>query len=555
MWLWGIDPLRFTSPFMGWGMWGLSALALLPAVSRRLEPMATRISGSTRGAGWSMYVVWAAVAGLVVLLLPDRLLFVGDSLLRRDMLAAPPGGFRALNPQALLLDGWLHDALARRLVTGLGVGSEAVARALGVLEAMTMGALAVHLTRVLGLRGAAALAAAAVFLWSGALALFTGYAKSFSELALVTAAVGVFGLDAVRRGRAHLPLGIALAVGLFVHRLAIALVPAWAVVWLLWWLGTDPAARRLSVVHVLALAIPLGALGLAAPGLIRVIAGFDPVNFASSEGGRAGGMLAAALRPTRLADVANMILLMAPLAPLIALLPFVLQHPRRRREGVLLATLGLPLVGFLPFFHPPLGLFRNWDACAPTAVALSLAAAWCAAVLLSERPRGAWLGVAVALQAAAPGVHWLMHQHDVGRGLARVEAYLREPPPRTEIERASAWDFLGSRYVDLGRIDASADAFSAAAAITPSPRILREWATLETMRGDPDAARRVIRMLLARKPSEVRAWMELAQLAYQQGDTSEARHAANEALHLSPGLPPARGLLEHLDSFPDAPKH
>ena len=199
MWLWGIDPLRFTAPFMGWGIWGLAALALLPAVSRRLEPVAMRISGSTRGAGWSMYVVWAAVAGLVVLLLPDRLLFVGDSLLRRDMLAAPPGGFRALNPQALLLDGWLHDALARRLVTGLGVGSEAVARALGVLEAMTMGALAVHLTRVLGLRGAAALAAAAVFLWSGALALFTGYAKSFSELALVTGAVGVFGLDAVRR--------------------------------------------------------------------------------------------------------------------------------------------------------------------------------------------------------------------------------------------------------------------------------------------------------------------------------------------------------------------
>ena len=57
-----------------------------------------------------------------------------------------------------------------------------------------------------------------------------------------------------------------------------------------------------------------------------------------------------------------------------------------------------------------------------------------------------------------------------------------------------------------------------------------------------------IRMLLERKPDEVRAWMELAELADQQGDTTEARRAASEALRLAPGLLPARELLEQLNS-------
>ena len=74
------------------------------------------------------------------------------------------------------------------------------------------------------------------------------------------------------------------------------------------------------------------------------------------------------------------------------------------------------------------------------------------------------------------------------RGLARVEACLREPSARTDIERASAWDFLGARYVDLGRIEDSAEAFARAAGISPSPRILREWGTLESMRGARSAA-------------------------------------------------------------------
>lgn len=545
MWGWGINLLRFVSPFTGWALWGIAALGLIPAVSRRLERVAER---SVRGPSWTTYALWAAGAALVVALLPDQALFVGDALLRRDMLNAPGGDFQVLNPQALPLDGWLHDTLTRSLTAALNLGTADIGRTLGALEAAAMGALAVHLSRVLGLRGGASLGATTVFLWSGALALFTGYTKSFSELALVTAAVGVFGLDALRNGRGLLPMGIALALGLFLHRLALALVPAGIVAWLLWWSAADSGERRRSIPRVLALSIPLCALALAVPGLLQLIAGFDSVNFQWSEVGRAEGVLAAAFNATQLADVAGMILLMAPLAPVIALAPLVLARPGRRRECVFLGTLALPLVGFLPFFHPPIGLFRNWDACAPTGVALSLAAAWCAATALGDRPRMAGLGLAVALQAAAPGMLGLVHQHDVGRALARVEAYLREPPARSDIERASAWDFLGARYVDLGRINDSAEAFAHAAAITPSPRILREWAILESMRGDPGAARRILRTLLERKPDEVPAWMEAAMLAYQQGDTADARRAASEALRLSPELPSARRLLERLDA-------
>ena len=40
------------------------------------------------------------------------------------------------------------------------------------------------------------------------------------------------------------------------------------------------------------------------------------------------------------------------------------------------------------------------------------------------------------LGAAAPSLQWLMHNTDRMRGLERVEMYVRQPPVRSEAERA-----------------------------------------------------------------------------------------------------------------------
>jgi hypothetical protein len=47
-------------------------------------------------------------------------------------------------------------------------------------------------------RGAASVAASAVVLFGGYLGMFTGYGKAIAEVALLTAAVAVFGLRVIR---------------------------------------------------------------------------------------------------------------------------------------------------------------------------------------------------------------------------------------------------------------------------------------------------------------------------------------------------------------------
>jgi hypothetical protein len=158
---------------------------------------------------------------------------------------------------------------------------------------------------------------------------------------------------------------------------------------------------------------------------------------------------------------------------------------------LVLAVLLAPLLLFMPFFHPPQGLFRDWDAFAATGAALSLAVAWVVGTVLGATPRLRWLGPAVGLAVAVPVLQGLMIQSQLGAGLVRVEAYLSGPPPRSAREETAAWDFLGMRYLDIGMRDEAADAFARAALLSPSPKIMREWATAEIMRGQPERAARI----------------------------------------------------------------
>jgi len=212
-----------------------------------------------------------------------------------------------------------------------------------------------------------------------------------------------------------------------------------------------------------------------------------------------------------------------------------------------LARAVAPWLAMLLLIHPPQGMFRDWDDFAAAAVALSLMTAW----LLALAARGArgwsWLCLPAALAAMAPTVQWLAHNADLPRGLERVEAYLSEPPPRSEEERAKTWDFLGIRYAQLDRWDRSAHAMEQAAALAPSPRVLLQWALAEQTRGNDLGAQQVYRRLVVLTPDDWRAWYGLAFVSWRATDPAECRRAANEMLRLKPGDPQALAILEQLD--------
>src|SRR5262249_9857402 len=86
MWGWSLNLHRFLDPCAAWGPWALAAIALIPALALRAAPALQSVGDWTA----RHPSLWLAVAGLaatgLVLLLPDRVGFVGDFLLREGTL-------------------------------------------------------------------------------------------------------------------------------------------------------------------------------------------------------------------------------------------------------------------------------------------------------------------------------------------------------------------------------------------------------------------------------------------------------------------------------------
>ncbi len=113
-------------------------------------------------------VALALLAATLAWSLPDRLHFTGDTDLRLGIIAGNPDPEAAI-PQAMVGDLWLHVGLPRALASRGPGGLDSVHRATGMLDAVTLGLLALALARVLGASGASALAVMAAAGWTGTL--------------------------------------------------------------------------------------------------------------------------------------------------------------------------------------------------------------------------------------------------------------------------------------------------------------------------------------------------------------------------------------------------
>ncbi|OGF16614.1 MAG: hypothetical protein A2W00_02150 [Candidatus Eisenbacteria bacterium RBG_16_71_46] len=552
MWAWSLNLQRFLEPLPAWAWWTLAAIVLIPALARRAAPAFGWIGDALASGRWGVALGLVAGAAALALAFPDQVRFVGDFLLRQGTVeeADQPG---LLFPQALPLDVLLHYTLPLRISQSGALDANGAARALGALEAAGLAALAVGFARALALRGSAAAAAACVVFFGGYLGMFTGYSKAFSEMVVIVAVVGVSGLRVLREGRGLLPLGIAVAAGLALHRSALGLLPALALAWAGWLRehAGGGAWRRPAVLA--ALAIPLAALAVMLPRIVATVLRFDAQHFDPAEVQAQGGALRAAFAGTRPADLLNLLVMLSPLALAVPVMALALGRGLPRgREALYLGALALPLLGVMPFIHPVGGLFRDWDDFAFSGMALSLLAAWLAGETLRAAPRFAWLGIAAALGAAAPTMQWLIFHADVDRGLARVEAFVSEPPRRTGSERGQAFDFLGIRNFRLERFEASAEALTRAAETSPSPRVLHEWALAETRRGRLVKAQEIYRRLLEKSPDYVMAWLGLGAVSSRIGDVDQARQAAQEILKRQPNSLEAHQLLEVVNTMPQA---
>ncbi len=542
-WLWGVDALRYLGA-LGWASFGL-------AVAATIWLWLGRIGGEgrpgQRARGSALLWLLAAAMALVALALPDRLHFVGDSLLRLRAAEfdAPPG---ALFPQALPLDVALHWSLPRLLGEWLGMTPAWAHRALGAVAAVGLAAAAVAFVRAGGWRGAAALAALAIVCSGGALTLFTGLGKSFAEMAVLTLAIAAAGLSVVRDGRRRFLLGALLATALLTHRSALALVPG-AVAALLSAPARAGARDRPSRSGALleslpALALPAAALTFVAPQLVESFRAVDAANF----GWRSAPGRSTFYDPLHLLDLTQCALWYVPAAALLAWRPAVRrERAEAARERRFLAFFALPSLLLAVLYLPPQGLFRDYDGLSVAGMALAAVLAHHLGSRLARDRPGPALGI--ALWCALPSLWLVVLAHLPERGVRRVGTLALGPPARPVLTRGHTWDFLGSYYFDAGQFAKSASALEQAAQSAPSPRVLSSWAEAARRADDWPQAERAYALLLERAPEtppryRVLAHLGLASAAGRRGDLAAARHHLEAILRLEPGHPDALRMLE-----------
>ncbi len=549
---WSLNLQRFLAPWWAWVPWTLAALALVPPLARRAEPVFRRGGEAIMRGSWVASLVAVACAVLLVLALPDRVRFVGDYQLRQGAIDAA-ASVALFFPQAMPLDVFLHADLPALLMGSGQIGANWAPRALGALEAGLLALLALAFARALALRGTGALMVAAAVFFGGYLGLYTGYGRVDGEMVLVAVAVATFALRAAcdpsatgsRRGL--LGLGVTLALGAFLDRSVVGFVPVALLAFALALVARpaalrDPATWAAVGLPVLAFALTFG----------RIVGTFAPIDLGAHLASPAvkaqGGLLASMFAGTRAVDLPNAVVLLAPLAPILLLVALAWgRRLPRGREAALLITLAVPFLGLLFFVHPAQGVFRDYDTLSEAGITIALLAAWFAGETLRRAPSFAWVGVAVVLAVAAPSVQWLAHQADVDRGLARVVALMTEPPARSPGERGTTWDYVGVRNFDRGRWGDAATAFARAAETQPGARALTKWAVAETMRGDLRAAQRVYLRAIARDSSVAAAWQGYGIVSLRLGDLDEAQRAALALRRRDPGNPEWPAVLKQIE--------
>ena len=551
--LWALGAGRFLPPAVTWATWMVAALLLVPSVSRPLAAGCGRIFPHVPASAGTTALVVAVAAAVVIL--PDRAWFVSDFILRLGIVHVTLPAER-LFPQAPPLDLLLHVSLPRLLARWWSVDILAAERVLGVVKLLVLVGFAAAFVRLLDVPSGLRAALLAVIVTGGHLALFTGYGKATADLCVVAVAAGTYGLRLVRTGRGGVGLAIAVAAGLLLHRSGLAFLPALVVATVLGARVRSASGGARSPWSLLWLALPLSILLWWIPRLLGLVHGLDQHHLPPLQGGVAA-MLATAFAPLHLLDLLNITLLLSPVALAIPLL-LVLGAARaeRRADLVFLSSFaGAWVVGML-FVNPfDQGAFRDWDTFAAAGVTFSLVTAWLVAAVLRRAPRHAWLAAACAVTTAVFALQELLLSHDPGAATARVEAFVVESTRSPDAHRTLALDYLGVRYGALGRKEESARAYARAAAITPSARVLYDWALAEADRGRFSESKRILARLLSAWPETPEVLYTLAAVSYLTADYAGAERAVRRSLAVAPHELQSLELLHRVETAQAAHPH
>jgi tetratricopeptide (TPR) repeat protein len=509
---------------------------LHPAIAGRLTGVLGRLEA--RFIGWWLVVI----AGLW--LLNDRSHWIGDWLMREGSTRfdTPLG---LMYPQALPLDLAIHVHLPRAMSSW--IDGAALTRILGACEATVLVLVATSFAKSSSFEGSVAAAAVGMTLLAGTVDLFSGFNKAATEMCVMTAALALSGVRSVKRGTSPMLASFVVALSLCLHRLGIVLLPALAVVLVLWWRSHRANRPHAWLEAATAVALPLVTLGFVGRDLYRTFVSFDlPRHVLTGQAPHVSDVLKHAFSAGHLLDLLNVLVVLAPAAMASLALAFLAPQAGSRRESFVLVALALPFIALFLLIPPQQGVFRDLDVFAPGCVALTFLLAHRVGETLRANPGSRWLAVPLTGFALTSSLAWFGLHHAESHAREWIRSFAVDAPRRSSQEIGLTWDYLGYRAMSRDDWKEAAEDWSEAAARIPSPRILTLSGMAATMIGDLSRARELFQRAVDRDSDMVLAWRGLASTSFRLGNDEGAREAVNRLQSLGADPPELSDLLSEL---------
>jgi tetratricopeptide (TPR) repeat protein len=406
-----------------------------------------------------------------------------------------------------------------------------------VLNCVLGGLLVFVLLRAVLKRPAAGVPAAwalIVLLTSGAVELFFAYVENYTPLIFFGSLYVLLAVTYLRdpRGRLLVAVAACLALAAFMHVQGILLIPSFVFL-LAWAYGERIRRAPLYLTAALAALTAVGAFLFAT--LTELRRHFLP----ALENDEIFGVLT----PSHLADIANEIMLLLPMAVVTLAIALVYRRegpaeaddrPRRARLHFILLIL-FPCLLFLFVFKPDLGMARDWDLFAITALGL---VPLCMVVVFRayggggkrqiERLTGPAAAVCLVLVAAWVGVNASPHL-----SAKRFEAILEYDQTRAPY----AYEVLAQHYRHRDDLEQAVAILNKGMSLSYNLRLMSLSAAFHDEMGDLEEAVRLYKEVVEKQPDRDGTRRNLVILLHRMGRRAELLEYSRDGTRYHPERP------------------
>lgn len=394
--LWGVNHLSFLPPVARYAAIGLLALVFLPLVARSFYRGACglfdRLGVAKKNAGtWVLIVAFATAAGMTFWAARSSTLLLGDGqLLVRSFEAAELGYDKVImrSAKAIMNEESIAPGATLAYYGANKIGSNFKQKPINSMRAFNciLGGILILLlgTVVTGnfVRGELRLWLLILALGSCSLELFFGYIENYTTPTLLLAFYVVLALRALHaRGPVWAP-AILLVMACYAHIQSILFVPSF--VYLLVWMRM-PNRRAFLIRRWTPLFAATAFIGvIAAPLVFEMSKFYVPLGFTNEK--------YALLSPHHLLDIVNELFMLVPILPVVATMAWIGRDAERAAgrnashdrsatrtpsewfahpaEWQFVTTILIPCALYIGFFHPEIGMARDWDLFTMTTTAL-----------------------------------------------------------------------------------------------------------------------------------------------------------------------------------------